>query len=102
MAANEIHVNDIGTSLIITVKENGNAVNLSPTTSIDLLLMGPNDTTATKTASFLNDGTDGKIRYQTVAGDLTIAGTWKLQVKVNYATTVYHSDIHNFTVFKNL
>jgi|TARA_B100000676_G_scaffold141614_1_gene140248 DUF4097 and DUF4098 domain-containing protein YvlB len=102
MAANEIHVNDIGTNFIITVKEGGTIVNLAPTTSVNLLLMGPNDTTVTKTASFLTDGTDGKIKYQTVAGDLAVAGTWKLQAKVNYATTVYHSDIHNFTVFKNL
>ena len=63
MAANEIHVNDVGTTFQLT---------------------------------------DGKAKYVIVADDLGTAGTWKIQGKVTFTTTIYHSDVHNFTVYKNL
>ena len=102
MAANEIHVNDVGTTFQLNFKENGSVVDISSASSVSILLMGPNDTTATKTATLVTDGTDGKAKYVTVADDLDTAGTWKIQGKVNFATTTYHSDVHSFTVYKNL
>jgi len=37
------------------------------------------DVRLTKTATFVNSGTDGEVKYTTVASDLDKAGTWKAQ-----------------------
>tara|TARA_R100000008_G_scaffold73806_1_gene52359 strand:- start:154 stop:462 length:309 start_codon:yes stop_codon:yes gene_type:complete len=102
MAANEIHVNDVGTTFQLTFKENGDVVDISSASAINIILTGPDDTAKVKTGVLVSGGTDGKAKYVTVADDLDTAGTWKLQGKITFASTVYHSDVHNFTVFKNL
>ena len=102
MASNEIHVGDIGTTLQLTFKDDGSVVDISSASNIYIILQGPDDNASQKTASLVNDGTDGKAKYVTVSGDIDTAGTWKIQGKVIFASTTYHSDVHNFTVYKNL
>jgi len=102
MVANEIHVDDVGTTFQLTFKDDGSIVDISSASAVQMLLMGPNDTAVTKTATLVTDGTDGKAKYVIVADDLDTAGTWKIQGKVTFATTIYHSDVHTFTVYKNL
>ena len=102
MAANEIHVNDVGTTFQLTFKDDGAVVDISSASAVQILLMGPSDAAVTKTAALVTDGTDGKAKYVTVADDLSTAGTWKIQGKVTFSATIYHSDVHTFTVYKNL
>jgi hypothetical protein len=102
MAANEIHVNDVGTTFQLTFKDDGSIVDVSSASAVEVLLMGPDDTAVTKTATLVSDGTDGKVKYVTVSGDIDTAGTWKIQGKVTFATNIYNSDVHTFTVYKNL
>jgi hypothetical protein len=102
MASNEIHVNDIGTMFQLTFKDDGAIVDISAASSITIMLKGPDDVTLLKTGILVSDGTDGKAKYVTVSGDLSISGTWKLQGKLVFSVTTYYSDVHSFMVHKNL
>ena len=59
--ASEIHVNDIGTQLKITVLDGGSAVDLSSATLKQVELRKPDDTSVTRTASLFGDGSGGYV-----------------------------------------
>lgn len=98
----EIHKGDIGTVFEVTVQENGAALNISSATTKQILLRKPSGTVLTKTASFVTDGTNGKISYTTVAGDLSEDGQWKIQAYIVLPTGSWHSDAQRFDVYPNL
>ena len=106
MAKNEIRINDIGTKFLITVKDGDVVVDISGTGSHvnnkRLIFKSPSGSTLDKPASFDSDGTDGKLYYTTVSGDLVEDGIWKLQAKVIIGSQTFHSDIHTFKVHRNL
>ena len=86
--ANVIHKGDIGNILVHTVKDDGVIVNLSSATTITWYLMDPSGNVATKTNGELySDGTDGKIKYTLVSGDIDEHGPWTFQSKVAQSTT---------------
>ena len=82
MPANEIHLNDVGTKFLVTIKDGSSAVNISSASTKEIIIQKPSGTKITATATFDSDGTDGKIYYVTVADDLDEAGSYKLQGKV--------------------
>tara|TARA_B100001123_G_C15288352_1_gene1016482 strand:- start:257 stop:568 length:312 start_codon:yes stop_codon:yes gene_type:complete len=102
--ANEIHVDDIGTRFLLTVKDSGVVVNLAPATLLQVNFRKPDDTVVNKTASTLVDGSiiSGVMYYDTIAGDLDQAGHYKLQGKVSLTSGTYYTDIHTFKVHCNL
>ena len=110
MAANEIHVNDIGTVFEVTLLDEGSSpqiVDLSTATVKELIFKDPAGTSTTQTAAFTTDGTDGKIQYTTLTGDLDTAGLWYLQAHIVIGTASpingeWRSDIGQFEVFDNL
>jgi hypothetical protein len=67
-----------------------------------LILKSPSGNAKTKTASFTSDGTDGKIQYITVEGDLDEIGTWRLQSKITFPTASWSTEIGTFKVYENL
>lgn len=101
---NEIHVDDIGTRFLLTVKDSGVVVNLAPATLLQVNFRKPDDTVVNKTASTLVDGSiiSGVMYYDTIAGDLDQAGHYKLQGKVSLTSGTYYTDIHTFKVHCNL
>ena len=74
--ASEIHVNDIGTQLKITVLDGGSTVDLSSATLKQVEFRKPDDTSVTRTASLFGDGSgsSGVMYYNTVAGDFDQTG----------------------------
>ncbi|MAK37644.1 MAG: hypothetical protein CMC15_15910 [Flavobacteriaceae bacterium] len=100
--SSQIHVNDVGTTLIGTVLDSGVAVDISSASSIQMLIKKPDQTTLTKTASFNSDGTDGKMKYVTISGDIDQAGNYKIQGKVVLGTATYFSSVSTFKVYCNL
>jgi hypothetical protein len=100
--ASQIHVNDIGTTLIGTVLDSGIAVDISSASTIQMIIKKPDQTTSTKTASFNTDGTDGKMKYVTVSGDIDQAGNYKIQGKVILGTATYFSSVSTFKVYCNI
>lgn len=102
MAANEIHIGDIGTILRVTVKDGDTAVNISSATSKIIILEDPDGNNSEKTAIFTTDGTDGKIQYTTIAGDLDERGNWSIQAKIVMPSGTWYSDVSVFQVHENL
>lgn len=101
MAANEIHLNDVGTEFRLTILESGSAVDVSSATNY-IKFSKPDNTVVTQSGSFHTDGTDGIVKYVSASGDLDTVGTWRIQVLVDYGSTEFYSDISTFKVHKNL
>lgn len=103
MAADEIRVGDVGTVLEVTVLDDGTPVDLSSVTTKDFIFRKPKGTKVTVSSSFSTDGTDGKLRYTTVADDLDTPGVWKLQAYLVFPSSgEWRSDLAQFTVHRNL
>tara|TARA_R110000796_G_scaffold252337_1_gene386141 strand:- start:1426 stop:1755 length:330 start_codon:yes stop_codon:yes gene_type:complete len=104
----QAHVNDIGTVFRVTVYDTtatggSEVANISAATTRSLIFGRPDGTTFTKSAVFTTNGTDGKIEYATVDGDLGKAGTWSIQAYVALSSGgTWHSSVGNFRVFENL
>jgi len=101
MAADEVHVNDIGTQFRLTVKDGTDVVDVSAASTLYIYFYKPDGTILTKTATLVNDGTDGLIQYTTVDGDINVVGRWKLQAYVQLGTSVFYSDVQVFKVHRN-
>tara|TARA_B100000745_G_C19786294_1_gene257842 strand:- start:62 stop:373 length:312 start_codon:yes stop_codon:yes gene_type:complete len=103
MAANEIHVDDIGTKFIVTVKDDTSVINVSGATTKEIVFKKPSGTKVTAAASFESDGTDGVLSYTTTGTELDETGTYKIQAHVVLsAGNDFHSDISTFKVYRNI
>tara|TARA_Y100000034_G_C6819933_1_gene369157 strand:+ start:753 stop:1061 length:309 start_codon:yes stop_codon:yes gene_type:complete len=102
MAANEIHINDIGTIFTITVKDGSSTVNISSASTKQVILKKPSGTKLEKDAAFVTDGTDGQMKYTIVSGDLDETGTYKLQGYLVISDGTFYTDITSFKVYRNL
>ena len=102
--ASEIHVNDIGTQFLVTVKDGSSTVDLSNASALQINFRKPSDVIVNRTGSTIGDGssTSGVMYYDSVAGDLDEVGNYKLQGKVTLTGGTYYTDIHTFKVHCNL
>jgi hypothetical protein len=100
--ASQMHVNDVGNTLVGTVLDDGEVVDISSATSIEMILKKPDQTTVTKTAVFSTNGTDGQMAYTVVSGDLDQSGNYKIQGKVEIAGSTFYSNISTFKVYCNI
>jgi|TARA_B100001564_G_C20560376_1_gene633460 uncharacterized protein YbcV (DUF1398 family) len=100
--ASQIHVNDVGTKFLATIKDDGVVVDISSAISITMMFKKPDDEVVEKSGTLDSSGTDGKVYYTTIAGDLDEAGLYKLQAKVVLSTGTYYTDIYSFKVHCNL
>jgi hypothetical protein len=100
----DIRVDDVGKVFRLTLIDDdiGTPLNLSSAYLLEIHLKPPNRDTLRRTAKLTNDGTDGKIEYTTVQGDLYIDGTWKLQGYVRGGGYVNRTEIFTFDVGENL
>lgn len=102
MPADEIRVGDVGTSLQVTVQDGKSIVDLSASVIKQIIFKKPDGSTVAKNASFVTDGTDGKIKYTFAASDLSMPGEWLYQAYVTFAASSWKSDIGQFQVYDNL
>lgn len=102
MPADEIHLNDIGTTFTITVKDGTTPVDLSTATTLNIVFVKPNGDPITRTATPVSGGADGVISYTTVDGDLNAVGTWCMQAVIAIGSSTWHTDIVKFKVHRNL
>ena len=100
--ANEIHVDDVGTRFIMTIKEGTTVVNISSANPLSVFIKKPDDVVLARSGTLSTDGTDGKMYYDIASGDLDAAGHYKLQGRVSLGTSTYYTTIHNFQVHCNL
>lgn len=100
--ASEIHEDDVGTKLLATIIDDGEVVDISSASSFTLLIKKPNGVLLAKPATLETNGTDGKIYYITVAGDLDEAGVYKIQGLVVLPNGSFYTSIVTFKVHCNL
>lgn len=100
--ASEIHEGDIGTKLLVTVTDDGSVVDISSASSLSIFIRKPNGTILTRTGVLETDGTDGKMYYITVSGDLDKAGNYKIQGQVVLPAGSYYTSTATFKVHCNL
>jgi len=100
--ADEIHMNDIGTIFQLEVQEDGVAVDISAAISIAMYLRPPTLVTKTVVGVFVTDGTDGLIKYTTIANDLDEVGPWDIQGKVELPAWHGYTSSVPFTVNPNI
>ncbi len=75
-----LHLGDTGTELVVAVTDqDGEAVDISGASALTIYLTKPDGTVLPKTATLDTDGEDGLMVYVTIAGDLSVKGTWKIQ-----------------------
>ena len=99
----EVHVNDWGTVLKITLKDGANVVPLADATEIKMRLSDPDDVTTIKDLTVVTPpGTEGKVKYVFLANELHTAGGWDYQVKVTFPAGFWQSDLLSFTVYENI
>lgn len=98
----EIHNGDIGTIFEVTVYDGNSVVDVSGALTLQLIFGKPSGNTMTKNATLVTDGTDGKIQYITVNGDIDEDGYWTLQAYIRLAAGNWRSNIADFRVYENL
>lgn len=99
---NELQLSDIKVRVLFTIKEDDEIVDISGATTKQIIIQNPNGASTTYTASFMTDGTDGQLYYETQSGELDIVGTWKCQAKVVLSGGTYRSPVQSFRVNNNL
>ena len=98
----DIHAGDIGTNIDVQIIDSNGAVDVSSASNagdIQFTFANPFDTHLVVNGTFVTDGTDGWVRYETTAGDIDMAGYWHRQIKITLAVDeVFHTDIVQFEV----
>ena len=76
-----IHLGDVGTIFELTIVENDGvtAVDVSAATVKKIYFMDAAGVKKNAAAVFTTDGSDGKIRYKSVAGFINSLGMWSMQ-----------------------
>ena len=100
--SDQIHKDDIGTRLVVTVLDDGSVVDISTASSIEIILRKPNNTVLTNTAVLYTDGTDGKMMYTSIDGDFDIVGNYKIQGKVEIDGGTFYTSLGSFKVYCNI
>lgn len=100
--ASQIHVGDIGTKLIMTVKDDGVVVDISTASDLDVFIKKPDSVAYEKSGLLYTDGTDGKMYYTSISDDFNAAGNYKLQGRVFMPSGTYYTSIEDFKVYCNL
>lgn len=99
----EIHVGDIGTKFLVTIKEGTSVVDISSATTKEIIFLKPEAASGTvEVAEFETDGTDGKIYYLSGTSFLDTAGEWTIQAHVAIGTDEWRSSFGTFVVYDNL
>ncbi len=89
------------------VDQTGTAINVSGATTKQIVITEPDGTQTTHVASFVTDGTDGKIKYTLAQGDLgdedevALAGDWHVQGRVLLPGVGWRTGKGFFTVKDN-
>ena len=98
-----IHNGDVGTMLIVQIVDCfGTIVNIAAATLMELTFQRPDGTKFVRIPVFTTDGTDGKMQYQLIVGDINQAGSWKRQWHVKTPAGEWYTDILSFLVEVNL
>jgi hypothetical protein len=97
----------VPTGQVVTLRftirnQDGVIEDVSAATAMILTIKKVGGAPVDKTLTFTGDGTDGQVKYTTLASDLDAPGIWRIQGKITLATVVYYTDLLSFEVAPNL
>ena len=93
----------INVKLLVTILEDGLPVDLSSCTQKNFIILKPGGTKLTKSSNFTTSGTDGKLQYFTISGDLSDVGEYQIQADLIFSGGYDGpTDIGSFWVASNL
>jgi hypothetical protein len=96
------HVDDWGTPFAMTIYDSRNTVlDLSSASPITIIFTKPDSSQFVREASFVTDGTDGKIEYTIQDGEIDTAGDWKYQGRITFINGSWSTDLIPFVVEGN-
>lgn len=99
----EIHKDSSGTEFRVTIKDiNDNAIDISNSSTKQMIFKKPSGNTVTVSADFYTDGTDGILSYVAASGLLDEVGTWKIQASIEALNGLWYSSFKSFKVHRNL
>ena len=93
-----IHEADYGFDGKLRIVKDGTAQDISSYTTRQFILRSPTGTTATKTAEFDTDGTDGVLSYTFEEDDIDRAGNWSVQARISKTGVELTATAHRFLV----
>ena len=94
-----IKVGDIGTVFKITLTDSNGIVDISVASTMNINFRKGNSNTISRTAVHTTDGTDGKLQYTTIAGDLDVSGDWKMEAFIVLPSGSWTSNCIDFKVY---
>lgn len=94
----DLHLDDIGTRILITIKEGNAEVDISSATIMEFIFKKKDGTILTVDADFETDGTDGVLEYITVEGDINQVGKWSVQPYIEMPNWQGHTQKIDFKV----
>lgn len=94
----DLHLNDIGTRILITIKEGASAVDISTATVMEFDFKKKDGTNLTVDAEWETDGTDGIMEYVTIEGDIDQLGKWSVQPYLELPNWQGHTQKIDFRV----
>lgn len=90
---------EVGTTITATITDSaGTAINISTATSKKIYLVNRSGRLVSKDASFTTNGSDGKLYYTLVAGDIDIGGAWVREWKVIMPSGTWYTSVVDFEV----
>lgn len=100
MPCADVRKGDVGVLFRNTIKDqNDTIVDISGATYMRLNFKKPlSSVLLSVTPVFSSGGTDGRIQYASVSGDLDEVGVYEMQAYIEIGSGNYHSDIKRFRV----
>jgi hypothetical protein len=98
----DIQLYDEGTEFIATVKEDGVAADISQASVKRFIFQRKDKTTLVVNASFVTNGTDGKLHYFSSGSDFGVKGKTLFQVYLEMPSGKWHTSQVDFEVKENI
>ena len=104
MAADEIHVGDVGTVFKVTVKDGSTIIPVNNALIKEIIFKKPGGLKVVQVASFFTDGLDGILTWTVISStELDIDGLWCLQAHVQLDDdNDYSTDVTPFRIYPNI
>jgi len=96
----DIRVGDIGTQFLFTVRNSSDSslINISNYSNRTVTFIKPNGDQITVSGTLYTDGTDGKLFYNSVSGNIDQIGFWRARVTLSSSGNLFNTDYYRFTV----
>lgn len=98
MAEERIHVGDVGTRFLATIKDESGAIVSLAGGTVTMKFKKPNGEVLTRAGTLVGDGSTGQAEYFSVAGDLSLNGSWVWRCYAEVPAGKWHTDPEHFTV----